>query len=133
MLSAYAVGAEGHDLQHFKELLADHQRALEQEHEEMEAQAAAKAAAKAAREAKKNKRKSMDIVDDEDVEMEDADEEEHKPKSSKKRKKDAEADTTADEKVSQGWFIRTMQRQVTPANDFPSRWLLARKDAQDYH
>ncbi|PYH46633.1 PWWP domain protein [Aspergillus saccharolyticus JOP 1030-1] len=98
LLSAYAVGAEGHDLQYFKELLVDHQRALEQETEEKEAQAAAKAAAKAAKEAKKSKRKSMDVVEDDDVEMEDADEEEHKPKSSKKRKKDAEADVTADEK-----------------------------------
>lgn len=99
LLAAYAVAAEGHDLQYFKELLADHQRALQQELEEQEAQQAAKEAAKAEREAKKNKRKSMDIVDDlEDIDMEDAGEPK-KPKSSKKRKKDAETDGEA-EKVN---------------------------------
>jgi hypothetical protein len=98
LLAAYAVAAEGHDLQYFKELLADHQRALQQELEEQEAQQAAKEAAKAERAAKKNKRKSMDIVDDLDIDMEDADEPK-KPKSSKKRKKDAETDGEA-EKVN---------------------------------
>jgi hypothetical protein len=99
LLAAYAVAAEGHDLKHFKDLLADHQRALQQELEEQEAQQAAKEAAKAEREAKKNKRKSMDIVDDlEDIDMEDADEPK-KAKASKKRKKDAETDGEA-EKVS---------------------------------
>jgi hypothetical protein len=95
LLAAYAVAAEGHDLQYFKDLLADHQRALQQELEEQEAQQAAKEAAKA----KKNKRKSMDVADDlEDIDMEDADEPK-KPKSSKKRKKDAETDGEA-EKVN---------------------------------
>lgn len=85
LLLAYAVAAEGHDLEHFKSLLSDHQQAMQQEIEEQEA----KAAAKAEKEAKKNKRKSMEIADDaEDVEMEDADDAK-KPKSSKKRKKDA--------------------------------------------
>lgn len=99
LLAAYAVAAEGHDLQYFKDLLADHQRALQQELEEQEAQQAAKEAAKAEREAKKNKRKSMDIVDDlEDIDMEDADEPK-KAKTSKKRKKDAETDGEA-EKVN---------------------------------
>ena len=96
LLAAYAVASEAHDLQYFKTLLADHQRALEQEIEEKEAQAAAKAEAKAERDAKKNKRKSMEIVDDEDVDMEDANAESKKSKSSKKRKKDTE---TEDDKV----------------------------------
>lgn len=98
LLAAYAVASEGHDLKYFKDLLADHQRAMEQEEEEREAQAAAKAAAKAEKEAKKNKRKSMEIIDDEDVDMEDAGEGAKKSKSSKKRKKDAE--TEGEEKVS---------------------------------
>lgn len=89
LLQAYAVAAEGHGLDHFKTLLADHQRALDQEMEEQEA----KAAAKAEKDAKKNKRKSMDIVDEdaEDIEMGDADDAK-KAKSSKKRKKDTKAD-----------------------------------------
>lgn len=90
-MGAYKVASDGHDLQHFKNLLADHQTALEQEIEEREAQEAAKAAAKAEKEAKKAKRKSKGA----DTDMEDADDK----KSSKKRKKDAETDGEAD-KVS---------------------------------
>lgn len=86
LLSAYHVAAEGHDLEYFKTVLADHDAALQQEIEEQEA----RAADKAEKQAKKSKRKSMDIVDDgaEDIEMGDADDTK-KPKSSKKRKKDA--------------------------------------------
>lgn len=86
--SAYDVASDGHDLQHFKVILADHQNALQQEIEAKEA----KAAAKAEKQAKKNKRKSTDVVEEEDVDMEDADEGAKKPKSSKKRKKSVEAD-----------------------------------------
>ncbi|RHZ61167.1 PWWP domain protein [Aspergillus thermomutatus] len=113
LLAAYAVAAEGHDLQYFKGLLADHQRALQQELEEQEAQQAAKEAAKAEREAKKNKRKSMDIVDDlEDIDMEDADEPK-KPKISKKRKKDAETDGEA-EKPAKTPKTATKLKLTTP-------------------
>ncbi|KAF7594436.1 hypothetical protein BBP40_009256 [Aspergillus hancockii] len=112
LLAAYAVAAEGHDLQHFKTVLADHQRAIEQEEEDREAQAAAKAAVKAEKEAKKNKRKSMEIIDDEDVDMGDADEEAKKPKSSKKRKKDAEADT--EEKPAKTPKTGTKLKLTTP-------------------
>jgi hypothetical protein len=101
LIAAYHVAAENNDLAHFKDLLADHQRAIQQEEEEMEAQAAAKAAAKAEKESKKNKRKSMDIHDD--VDMEDAEEGGKAPKSSKKRKKDAEAE---DEKVCNNTHLR---------------------------
>ncbi|KAB8237984.1 PWWP domain protein [Aspergillus alliaceus] len=112
LLAAYAVAADGHDLKHFKSLLADHQRAMEQEEEEREAQAAAKAAAKAEKDAKKNKRKSMEVIDDEDVDMEDADEEAKKPKSSKKRKKDTEAD--AEEKPAKTPKTGTKLKLTTP-------------------
>ncbi|GIK07427.1 hypothetical protein Aspvir_003091 [Aspergillus viridinutans] len=113
LLAAYAVAAEGHDLQYFKDLLADHQRALQQELEEQEAQQAAKEAAKAEREAKKNKRKSMDIADDlEDIDMEGADEPK-KPKSSKKRKKDAETDGEA-EKPAKTPKTATKLKLTTP-------------------
>ena len=94
LIAAYKVAAENNDLAHFKNMLSDHQAAIQQEEEELEAQAAAKAAAKAEKEAKKSKRKSMQINDD--VDMEDADEPKQ-PKSSKKRKKDTDAE--AEEKV----------------------------------
>ena len=101
LIAAYKVAAENHDLQYFKNLLADHQRAVQQEAEEREARAAAKAAAKAEKEDKKKKRKSVDVAEEaEDVEMGDADEEDKKKaKSAKKRKKDAESDVET-EKVS---------------------------------
>ncbi|KAJ6134271.1 hypothetical protein N7523_000593 [Penicillium sp. IBT 18751x] len=87
LIAAYKVAAEGHDLQYFKNLLADHQAALQQEIEEAEAEENAKATAKAEK-AKKNKRKSKGA--ETDVDMEDADEK--KPKSSKKRKNEAETE-----------------------------------------
>lgn len=93
LVAAFKVAAENHDLQHFKNLLADHQRAVQQEFEDREAAAAEKAALKAQKDAekeeKKNKRKS--IADGTDIEMGDADDDK-KPKSAKKRKKDAESD-----------------------------------------
>lgn len=97
LIAAYAIAAENHDLQYFKDMLADHQRAIEQELEEREAEAAAKAAAKAERDAKKKKRKSMDVGEEpDDFEMEDVDDEEKKTKASKKRKKDADTDADTD-------------------------------------
>lgn len=121
LLQAYAVAAEGHGLDHFKTLLADHQRALDQEMEEQEA----KAAAKAEKDAKKNKRKSMDIVDEdaEDIEMGDADDAK-KSKSSKKRKKDTKADEEEKVRVHRLSFFE-------PSLQFS--FSLARKDAQDRH
>lgn len=97
LLAAYKVALEQHDLQYFKDLLADHQRALQQEAEAREA----KAAAKADREEKKKKRKSMEVVEDqEDVDMAEVEEEEgKKPKATKKRKKDVDSEGEA-EKVS---------------------------------
>lgn len=112
MIAAYKVAAEGHDLQYFKNLLADHQRAIQQEIEEREAAAAEKAAQKAQKEAakkeekdKKKKRKSV-AAESEDVEMADADDGDKKPKSAKKRKKDAESDAEG-EKVSYSGFLPT--------------------------
>jgi hypothetical protein len=87
LIAAYKVAAEGHDLQYFKSLLADHQAALQQEIDEAEAEETAKATAKAEK-AKKSKRKSKGA--ETDVEMEDADEK--KPKSSKKRKNETETE-----------------------------------------
>lgn len=116
LIAAYKVAAENHDLQYFKDLLADHQRAIQQEAEDREAKEAAKAAAKAEKEQKKKKRKSAEVAEEpEDVEMAEAGEEEGKKatKATKKRKKDAESEAEA-EKVSvstgaaRGSCIRTV-------------------------
>lgn len=93
LVAAYKVAAEGHDLQHFKNLLADHQRAVQQEYLDREAAAAEKAAQKAEKEAakeaakeeKKKKRKSAAAEGDGET----ADK---KAKATKKRKKDTESD-----------------------------------------
>jgi len=93
---AYEVAAEGHDLQYFKDLLAQHEVDMREEAAAAEA-AAEEKAAKA--EKKKSAKKSKATVSDDDTEMMDDDadpeaEEEgaKKPKSTKKRKKDAESD-----------------------------------------
>lgn len=93
LVAAYAKAHENNDLQHFKDMLADHQKALK---EEQDAQAE-----RDAKKATKAKRKSVDAsaaTADEEDEMDiDAEEEEPKPKS-KKRKK--EADSDGDDKVT---------------------------------
>jgi hypothetical protein len=99
LIQAYHVAAEQHDLEHFKTMLLDHQKALQEDQDRRDARETAKAD-KADRSGKK-KRKSEAADEDGDVDMEDA-EEEAKPepkKSSKKRKKEAETDGE-DEKVS---------------------------------
>lgn len=101
LIQAYHVAAEGHNLAHFKTMLLDHQKAMQEDQERREAREAAKAG-KADR-ADKKKRKSEAAEEDEDVDMEDA-EEEGKPqpkKTSKKRKKEAESDGE-EEKVCSG-------------------------------
>ncbi|KAI1907211.1 hypothetical protein LOZ12_005788 [Ophidiomyces ophidiicola] len=88
LLAAYQVAAEGHDLAYFKEILADHQRALQQD---AEIRSAAKA------KPGRKKRKSVEVLDepeDDDQEMMDVDIE--KSKSTKKRKKDIESEIESD-------------------------------------
>ncbi|KAL8923623.1 MAG: hypothetical protein Q9208_004570 [Pyrenodesmia sp. 3 TL-2023] len=93
LVAAYVKASEDNDLQHYKDMLADHQKAVEEERE-----------AQAERDAKKStktKRKSVDATaaaaDDEDEMDVDEDEAASKPKS-KKRKKEAESD--GEEKAS---------------------------------
>lgn len=95
LIEAYKVAAEGHDIEHFKNLLMEHERALQQDIEAKEEAARAKAE----KAEKKTKRKSMDAA--RDVEMEDAGSADETSKSaSKKRKKSAaESDGEAPEKV----------------------------------
>ena len=93
LIGAYNVAAEGHPLSYFKEMLSDHQKAIQEDQEIREAREAAKAA-----KAEKKKRKSE--IAEEDVEMEDVDDEDGETKkSSKKRKKDLESEGD-EEKVS---------------------------------
>lgn len=132
LIAAYKVASENHDLQYFKSLLADHQRAVQQELEEREAAAAAKAAAKAEKEEKKKqqKKRKSEVVsgDAEDAEMADGDEEGgKKPKSAKKRKKETESDVET-EKVSR-IVIVTRSLSITP--DSLIKWCRACEDSQD--
>ncbi|OAX80271.1 hypothetical protein ACJ72_05395 [Emergomyces africanus] len=90
LVEAYRVASENHDLQYFKDMLADHQRALEQDQQEREARAAAKAAKE-----DKKKRKSMDVADGQEDETGDAGAE--KRKTTKKRKKNVESDAESDQ------------------------------------
>lgn len=93
LLAAYAKAAENKSLDHFKGMLADHQKALEadlQEKEEMEKERASK-------KAKKGSRKSDANNDDADEMDVDDDAPPEKPKT-KKRKK-AEDSEDVDEKV----------------------------------
>ncbi|PGH01328.1 hypothetical protein AJ80_09018 [Polytolypa hystricis UAMH7299] len=93
LLAAYQVAAENHDLQWYKDMLEEHQRALQQDEEEREARVAAKATKQ-----DKKKRKSMDVSDQqEDEEMEEAGEE--KRKTTKKRKKDVESEGESDKPI----------------------------------
>lgn len=97
LLLAYQKAAEQRDLAHFKEMLVDHQRAI-QEDQEAQAVREAKKASKAKRKSMDSSAQAVEVVDMEiDEEVDDA-----KPKS-KKRKKDIESDA-GDEKVRR--FLR---------------------------
>ncbi|KAK6364884.1 hypothetical protein LTS17_011788 [Exophiala oligosperma] len=90
LLAAYQVASEGHDIDFFKNMLNEHNAALQADIDAKEAREAEKAA-----KADKKKRKSEAKVDT-DVEMGDA--EAAPKKSSKKRKKEADSDDEASEK-----------------------------------
>ena len=98
LIEAYKIASDDHDLAYFKEMLADHMNAM-QEDADARAEREAKKASKA-------KRKSMEATaaeaDSGDVDEMDIDDEagSSKPKS-KKRKKSLDSDET-EEKVSNG-------------------------------
>jgi hypothetical protein len=97
LVEAYKVAAEGHDLQYFKDLLANHQRQVEDEERQAEEERLAREEQEAAKQAKKEQKKRKSTAgkgEDDDVEMAEAGGE--KKKSTKKRKKDAESDVEAD-------------------------------------
>ena len=100
LIAAYKVASENHDLQHFKDVLAEHASAMQAEDERKEAREAEKAA-KADRKRSKRETKAVarDEDKDEDVEMEDLEEVPEKKKSSKKRKKEVDSDDDEAQKV----------------------------------
>lgn len=106
---AWKVAAEGHDLEYFKQLLMDHEKAMAEDAEER----AAKEAEKAEKAAKKAKRKSKG-GEEEDMEMEDAagSSDSTSKKSAKKRKKDADAEADG-EKVCFPLFLVSLAPVLT--------------------
>ncbi|KAF1992624.1 hypothetical protein K402DRAFT_409341 [Aulographum hederae CBS 113979] len=87
LFNAYEVAAEEHPLQYFKDMLLQHEQAMQDDAEE----AANKALEKEKKAEKAAKRKSKENVEaDEDIEMGDADAESTKKPKNKKRKKVAE-------------------------------------------
>lgn len=108
LIQAYHVAAEGHGLEHFKNMLLDHQKAMQEDQEQREAREAAKA--EKAERAEKKKRKSELAEEDQDVEMEDAEEEgkSEQKKSAKKRKKEPESEGD-DDKVCSDTHKRFIQ------------------------
>ncbi|KAI9813092.1 MAG: hypothetical protein M1827_004312 [Pycnora praestabilis] len=91
LYAAYQVAAKKYDLQHYKDMLADHQAAMMEDLAE----------SKQAKASKKGKRKSKDATDGEDVDMEDAEEQIEDEDAegdsvlkskSKKRKKELDSD-----------------------------------------
>jgi hypothetical protein len=90
---AYQIAAEGHDLAHFKQVLASHEAAMQEDQEQREQ----KEQDKKEKAEKSAKRKSTAAVDSEDVDMEDAGDDATAPsakkaKATKKRKKSDESD-----------------------------------------
>ncbi|KAH7123753.1 hypothetical protein B0J11DRAFT_320622 [Dendryphion nanum] len=86
---AYEIAAQGRDIDYFKELLSNHEQAMQADVEEKEAAAEAK-------QNKKAKRKSTAVEEPEDIEMEEAEDagasSTKKPKSAKKRKAETEGE-----------------------------------------
>jgi hypothetical protein len=90
---AYQIAAEGHDLAHFKQVLASHEAAMQEDLEQREQ----KVQDKKEKAEKSAKRKSTAAVESEDVDMEDAGDDASAPagkkaKATKKRKKSDESD-----------------------------------------
>ncbi|KAF2146806.1 uncharacterized protein K452DRAFT_294341 [Aplosporella prunicola CBS 121167] len=123
---AWKVTAEGYTLEHFKEVLMEHEKALAKELEskaQKEAEKAEKAAEKEkAAKTPKNKRKSKGgAAADEDVEMEDAGNETDTKKSNKKRKKDTDSEAEGAKPVKTPKTKLKVNGPKTPAADTPAK------------
>jgi hypothetical protein len=116
LIGAYHVAAEAHPLSYFKDMLLDHQKAMQEDQELREQREAAKAA-----KAGKKKRKSDAADNDVDMEDANADEEVETKKSSKKRKKDIESEAD-EEKVGayQSW-LTVANEACSPSLQRPRR------------
>ncbi len=93
LLAAYAKAAENNDLDHFKTMLAEHQKALQADIEAQEEYEREKAAKKAS---KKSRKSEVILPDDDEMDV-DEDAAAEKPKSKKRKKAEDEED--AEEKV----------------------------------
>ncbi|KAF1975772.1 hypothetical protein BU23DRAFT_67437 [Bimuria novae-zelandiae CBS 107.79] len=113
---AYVIAAEGHDLQYFKDLLINHEKALADDELVQET----KREEKAEKVKKAAKRKSTAGVEGEDVEMEDADDtaapSAKKAKPSKKRKKEAGSEGD-EEKPAKTPKTKLTLKQKKPATE----------------
>ena len=109
LIEAYKIASEGHDLAHFKEMLAEHMAAMQED-----AEAKAERDAKKASKAKRKSGADTTVAVDEEADEMDVDEAdgESKPKS-KKRKKSLESDG-AEEKVSSPNLARRNPRPCCP-------------------
>jgi hypothetical protein len=90
---AYQIAAEGHDLAHFKQVLASHEAAMQEDLEQREQ----KEQDKKEKKEKSAKRKSTAAVESEDIDMDEAGDDATTPagkkaKATKKRKKSDESD-----------------------------------------
>ncbi|KAL8672175.1 MAG: hypothetical protein Q9168_003339 [Polycauliona sp. 1 TL-2023] len=115
LIAAYVKASEENDLQHYKDMLADHQKAVEEE-QEAQKEAQTERDTKKSTKSTKSKRKSVDAsatpAGDDGDEM-DVDEEEEEPKpKSKKRKKEVESD--AEEKPAKTPKTATKLKLSTP-------------------
>ncbi|OCK83847.1 hypothetical protein K432DRAFT_162271 [Lepidopterella palustris CBS 459.81] len=113
---AYHVAAEEHDLQWFKAMLLEHDKAIAADIEE-------KAAAEAKKQEKKEKsrRKSTAVEENEDIEMNDVDEDGDLPptkaKASKKRKKDTDSDGETEKQPAKTPKTKLKITNKTPKDD----------------
>jgi hypothetical protein len=126
---AYQIAAEGHDLAHFKNVLASHEAAMAKDIEEREQ----KEQEKKEKKEKAEKRKSTAATGSEDVDMEDAEgtaPSAKKAKGSKKRKKDDESDGEND-KVRSGTIVcPAITNQLTACKDSKDQAQVDNQDAQ---
>lgn len=104
LLLAYETAAEGHDLEYFKKMLDQHDKATQEEQTKFEQAQLEKETKKKVKAEKASKRKSTAAEESDDVEMGDAGDvvapSAKKAKATKKRKKDDESDGENDKVCS---------------------------------
>ncbi len=126
---AYHIAAEGHDLSYFKQMLAQHEKAMQDDLEQREQKEQEKEEKKKNKAEKAAKRKSTAAEESDDVDMEDAGEDgapSAKKKGSKKRKK-------GDESEGENEKVRFSALQTKLFTDMMVAWKDAQNEAQaDY-